>query len=248
MNVLPQSLIIEIEEGQDAAAVGRSYATEEHDRVIELFDHKKQDGIVVGIFVDDIRSLRQLVRTSKKATRTIVIISDAALLRLEAQNALLKLLEEPRDQLHFLLITPNPSQLAATIRSRCQYTVAPPMALPDIPEEKKARIMFMAAGNQAKMNRLTSDRVFFEQQVALFEQAKTFLSAKKYRRITVIASVKDSREKALDLLSATIVFGNTLLRKRYSSAVRQQVALLLEADAAIRKNGNVKLWLLKTVV
>jgi|ERR1035437_2788991 DNA polymerase-3 subunit delta' len=48
-----------------------------------------------------------------------VLISDAHLMNEEAQNALLKNLEEPPDGVIFILITPFPGLLRETIRSRC---------------------------------------------------------------------------------------------------------------------------------
>ena len=248
MNTLAQSLIIKTSPGQNTLQVGNSYITQATDQIIELTEHKSETGATMGIFVDDIRELRQQVRTSKKAVRTIVIIADAAKLRLEAQNALLKLLEEPREGLHFLLVTPHPEQLAPTILSRCQQVSAPPETAITLPEEKRARIQFMAAGNTAEENRLGSDDAYFEQQAKIFASAKQFLGGKKYQRITVISSVKESRDQALELIRATLIFANTVLRTRYSRATQQQIKALLEADTAIRKNGNVRLWLLKTVI
>lgn len=52
-----------------------------------------------------------------------VIISDAHLMNEEAQNALLKSLEEPPEKVIFILITSFPSFLRETIRSRC-WTVS----------------------------------------------------------------------------------------------------------------------------
>jgi DNA polymerase-3 subunit delta' len=49
----------------------------------------------------------------------IVLISDAHLMNEEAQNALLKNLEEPPEGIIFILSTPFPGQLRETIRSRC---------------------------------------------------------------------------------------------------------------------------------
>ncbi len=49
----------------------------------------------------------------------IVIISDAHLMRQEAQNALLKTLEEPPDGFIFILLTDKPESLLTTIHSRC---------------------------------------------------------------------------------------------------------------------------------
>lgn len=248
MKYLPQSLIVVAERGQDLAEIGRSFATEKNDHVIELLEHKKENGTTVGIFVDDIRMLRELVRTAKKGTRTLVIIADAAKMQIGAQNALLKLLEEPRENLHLLLLTPTPEQLSVTILSRCQRIDADAAVAAEIPEEKRAKVSFMAGDNQAEMNKLATDEKYFAAQSELFEQAKIFFGAKKYQRLTVIASVKDSRDKALELLRASLTFGNFMLRSNHSPNLQQQVKRLLEADDAIRKNGNVRLWLLKTVV
>ena len=48
------------------------------------------------------------------------VIADAEWLNEAAQNALLKLLEEPPEQTCLVLVTSSPAGLAATIRSRCQ--------------------------------------------------------------------------------------------------------------------------------
>jgi DNA polymerase-3 subunit delta' len=48
------------------------------------------------------------------------IFVDAHAMREEAQNALLKLVEEPPPHVAVILVTPNPDSLLYTIRSRCQ--------------------------------------------------------------------------------------------------------------------------------
>jgi hypothetical protein len=54
-----------------------------------------------------------------ESAKRVVRISRAELLGLEAANALLKSLEEPGAQLHWILTTTRPESLLATIRSRC---------------------------------------------------------------------------------------------------------------------------------
>jgi DNA polymerase III delta prime subunit len=49
----------------------------------------------------------------------VVILSDAHLMRTEAQNALLKTLEEPPEGFVFILLTDKPENLFTTIHSRC---------------------------------------------------------------------------------------------------------------------------------
>lgn len=52
--------------------------------------------------------------------RRAVVIADAEWLNQGAQNALLKLLEEPPKQTTLVLVTASPAGLLATVRSRCQ--------------------------------------------------------------------------------------------------------------------------------
>jgi hypothetical protein len=50
----------------------------------------------------------------------VAVVADAEWLNVEAQNALLRLLEEPPDRTCILLVASSASGLLATIRSRCQ--------------------------------------------------------------------------------------------------------------------------------
>ena len=52
--------------------------------------------------------------------RRVVIIDDADLMNADAQNALLKTLEEPPASSTFVLVTSRPDLLLPTVRSRCQ--------------------------------------------------------------------------------------------------------------------------------
>ena len=52
--------------------------------------------------------------------RRVVIIADADRVVTPAQNALLKILEEPPDSTRFVLVTARPDLLLPTVRSRCQ--------------------------------------------------------------------------------------------------------------------------------
>lgn len=51
--------------------------------------------------------------------------------RAEAANVLLKTLEEPPAETHFILVTPEPRRLPVTVRSRCQRIRFLPRAEPD---------------------------------------------------------------------------------------------------------------------
>jgi DNA polymerase-3 subunit delta' len=85
-------------------------------------------GVVQNIKIDRIRNLQsKLVFSSLEAPRKIAVIDGADHLMEAAANSLLKVLEEPPPSTHFILITPYPMRLLATIRSRCQHVAFSPL-------------------------------------------------------------------------------------------------------------------------
>jgi DNA polymerase-3 subunit delta' len=73
------------------------------------------------IKVDQVREV--IERTAYRpfeGRRRVVIVDDADALVSEAQNALLKTLEEPPAASMFVLVTARPDELLPTVRSRCQ--------------------------------------------------------------------------------------------------------------------------------
>ena len=72
------------------------------------------------ITIDQVRSLDNFIyQTSFDNLPKFVIIDSADDLNLNAANALLKILEEPKYNTYFILITNQISSLLATLRSRC---------------------------------------------------------------------------------------------------------------------------------
>ncbi|MBR2543709.1 hypothetical protein IKF04_00200 [Candidatus Saccharibacteria bacterium] len=69
------------------------------------------------ITIEQVRDIVQFTQ-KKQLSDFFVIVRPADTLNLEASNALLKMLEEPQDKIHFVLVTEFPSQLLATILSR----------------------------------------------------------------------------------------------------------------------------------
>lgn len=77
-----------------------------------------QDNKTIGI--DEIRKVAQFVQSSAgQNANKVVVIHNAELMTVAAQNAVLKTLEEPNHQRYLLLVSHEPMRLGATIRSRC---------------------------------------------------------------------------------------------------------------------------------
>ncbi len=79
------------------------------------------------ITIEEIRRVKNFVSLSPYAgPYKFVVINDAHLMTTEAQNALLKVLEEPSPSSILILVTANPISLLPTIISRCQEIKFPP--------------------------------------------------------------------------------------------------------------------------
>jgi hypothetical protein len=63
--------------------------------------------------------------------RRACVVADASWLNIEAQNALLRVLEEPPPGTTFVLLCESPAALLATVRSRCQRVPVAPAAASD---------------------------------------------------------------------------------------------------------------------
>jgi hypothetical protein len=77
--------------------------------------------------IGQIRALQHALRLAAgEGGRRVAVIADAEWLNQEAQNALLRLLEEPPPRTSLVLVTASPAGLLATVRSRCQRVVLAP--------------------------------------------------------------------------------------------------------------------------
>ncbi|GIW61832.1 MAG: hypothetical protein KatS3mg089_0684 [Patescibacteria group bacterium] len=84
-----------------------------------LKEGKKDKALSLGI--EDIKAIQQAVFLKPiKSKNKVIVIQQAELLTIPAQNALLKLLEEPPDNTYIILTTTNSNILLPTIHSRCQ--------------------------------------------------------------------------------------------------------------------------------
>lgn len=233
--------------GVDLQTAAKEYI-EPNSIVIPLEHHQKPRGTAIGIFVDDIRELQTALRTQNKQ-RICVLCYDAALLTQQAQNAFLKLLEEPRDNVQIILATPEPQKLLATVRSRCQLIEVSSVAgAIDIPTDKKAIIEYFAGGVTDEKQRLLSDEHYFNERRQVFERAKQLVVGSIEDKISVITSLKDNRTEAIEVVDAALTIVQYQLKRNPIVQLHSQLNLLYETRENLEKNANVRLHLFRAVI
>lgn len=84
----------------------------------------------IDYFRDDIRPVARL--KPNEGEKTVIIISNIEQMRERSANAFLKLLEEPSEDLIFILTTDNQQALLPTIISRCQLISMSPLKTSEI--------------------------------------------------------------------------------------------------------------------
>jgi DNA polymerase-3 subunit delta' len=128
-----------------------------------------------SIGVDAVReTCEQLGMTSMRGGYRVAIVTPAHLMTVNAQNALLKTLEEPAPRTLLVLITSRPSGLLATLRSRCQRVEVPrpPAAqasawlAEQLGSEPSSRLLDLAGGAPLKALMLAPHFADLEAQMA----------------------------------------------------------------------------------
>jgi len=112
------------------------------------------------IRIDEVRDLRRFLGLSAADGGWRAVIVDAAdEMNMQAQNAILKMLEEPPARTAFLLISHAPSALLPTIRSRCRTLDLASLAAEDLAAALEATGAPVAASARAALAELAGGSV-----------------------------------------------------------------------------------------
>lgn len=252
-NHLPQSLMVIAESGLDGTGVA-GYLAKHHQSDVLTVSPLPQKST---ISTEQIRDLTAMLRTHS-SVRRVVIINPANLMTESAQNALLKTLEEPNLNTHFLLITTASTDLLPTIQSRCQqltlhHTTASQDAqlLENIkltPQEKR-QILFLAAGLPLLITELSHDATKLAERQAIAADAKHILEHPSSYASLKCALRYTDRASALQLIDILLRFIHFQLKHATQPrAMHQLLKKVLQAEKSLLANGNTRLALLKIVL
>ena len=255
----PQALIINGKKGIGTTDVALFIAAK-LTAVIQTITPKKRIGTQPvedydngAIIIDDIRDLYEQTRSKLTEPRVFIFDFGDRTMTHGAQNAFLKLLEEPQPKIHFILATHHPDALLPTILSRCQRIDLRPITteqtsrlldqLAVTDSTKRARIEFIATGLPAELRRLAADQAYYEQRVETVQHARAIIEGTPYARLLIIRKYKDQRPQALQLIDDVLLQLQRSLTRSYDKRLIDQIDALVAAYEKIKANGNIQLQL-----
>lgn len=253
---LPQAIGLTGREGVGLTTAAQ-YLAQSAGASLQLVCPEKSDVIdlVSGtITIDIIRRLHTLTRAKSEQTQCIVVVG-ADTMSPAAQNAFLKLLEEPTASTVFILLIHQPGKLLPTVLSRLQMQQIQAITseqsgllldrLKVTDAARRQQLLFIAGGLPARLTKLSADEALFEAEAALLRQAREFVQGTAYQRLMVCQALKGSRQQAQGMVAYALDI------MRYDIATKHLVSpealkLLDKLELALRRlkaNGNPRLVL-----
>lgn len=200
----------------------RRFETGAHPDYLEIRPEKGmiRKGEVEGI-------IHAMTMSPFESERKVILMDEAHLMNKEAQNALLKTLEEPPAYAHLILVTSSPKDLLPTIRSRGQNIRFYPL---DRGSVKKVLLDEFGAdqynadfladyskGSIGKAIRLLRDEQFFidrEWAIALIE---SLLKGEKQRIFSSSEEFAERKDRILQILDIFLLWFRDLLLYKASA-------------------------------
>lgn len=261
---LPHALVVEGASGSGVRTVSEHLAKSMGSPIFMVEAKKSQNGSFVtdlnegNIIIDDIRLLYEQTRSKQPGNHVYILDTGERTMTNAAQNAFLKLLEEPRDGLFFIIATHHYDKLLPTITSRSQRLSLLPVSeaqtrelissLAVLDPVQQARLAFVGQGLPALVKRLLDDASIYEARVAIMSDAKTMIGGQAYEKAVVAHKYKDRRADTLTLIDDMNHQISVILKKNPDQSLIALIDRLLIARDSISNGGNVRLQLLNSVV
>lgn len=230
-------------------------AVEKHPYILRI---SAVDGKSVKI--DQIREIKQFLKLSVPGASGIVrfvIIESAETMSIEAQNAALKVIEEPPKDTMLLLLAPREQGLLSTIQSRCQTVVVLPVdkdtaldfaksvKVTDAEAQKQYALSGGLAGLYIALLNNTADHPL----VKAIDSAKKLLGSTQFERLVLVDSYSKDKEELARLLFALDRIAEAGLRQAAAKGgiiTRWQTILTSVEDAEKKLAANVSAKLVLT--
>lgn len=210
------------------------------------------------ITIDSIRDLYKHTR-SKRQEHQVIIIDHAEAMGTDAQNAFLKLLEEPRAGVTFILTAPNHDAILPTITSRTQVLqlhTLPTNELikwgrqlkPSLGDQQLTQLLFVAQGRPATLKSLLMQDGDFDKHKQVMQTAKKLLTASRYERLAQINNLVKDKPTLIAVLEAMVQMTKLQLQKGGEARWLKLADGLQDCLSRLAQNANPRAQLLRLFV
>ncbi len=178
-----------------------------------------------------IEAMREAISMTVARTTTprYFIFEHAEKLTEESQNASLKLLEEPKQNYHFILQTSSPEELLPTIRSRAPIYAPLVLNSLELPPDAEKEVF-----NLAK-------RLLVADTAGVIDIAEELQKKKETEKVS-------RRDFALSVIKTTIELAEKSYFKTENEAFVKKINGLILAYKNIELNGSIRLQLIANLV
>lgn len=193
-----------------------------------------------------IEQIREMQRTVAEkpiiSTKKVYIINDTDTMTKEAQNCLLKTLEEPPEYVTIILVCSNEDNLLSTIKSRCTRMHFEPLEIEQIekylkenyPEENiNHNIVELSQGSIGKAIKLNENK-------QLYENIESILKNIKSKDLIDIVQMSEEIYKSKEEINTILEFMNVLALKLSEQDIRyiKCIDIIEETKKRLKANSN----------
>lgn len=220
-----------------------------------------------GVGVEQVRSLASSLGMAAKrgGERRLVVVSDRFKLGAQAQNAFLKILEEPPEGVFFLLLASSEDSFLPTIVSRSSLVKLKGPGQDEasrflvnevgLSNEDAKMLYLQSGGSVSEMLRLSTDENARKDSLEVLSDAKKFLTEDSYGRLVLINKYQNrskgtaKRDGVSDFLRSLLVVLELVSSKGAKEALRfaDLVQGAESSLARLRLNANSKVELMSLV-
>ena len=204
-----------------------------------------------GIPIEAVRKIKDILRLKKpgqEAIRRVLIIQDIHTMREEAQNALLKTIEEPPSDTVIILTLRDKESILPTIMSRVSPIDVLPISLNKAQEFYTAEVSVsvekahnLSGGHAGLLHALLhgTDHPL----VASMEVAKHILKETRYERLKRVEELRSSPEDVWNILYCMKRLTSYMIYQRQQQSLATLQREILQAEADLLKRVQTRLIL-----
>lgn len=166
-----------------------------------------------SIKIDEIRELQErIIEKPITSLKKVYVINNAEKMTVEAQNCLLKTLEEPPEFITIILVSNNENTILTTIKSRCTKVAFTEENTRELTEEEKER---------------------YKELEKIFGNVEKYLSIDLLNKLDVLYKDKDNIFENLDFINEIFI-----KKVRYDTKYLDYIDYVEETKNKLRTNSN----------